>query len=219
MTKISVVSRDVEAMVAEAADPARRVEMFVSFAREAFGEVDAQNRAAAGREIPSTHAVDGVAGAPLASAKVGSTIAWEWQLGIGIVAETLALLISGAPKRSGRFSKSFLVFADGVETAPEAIPPETIEVVITNTQPYARKIERGKVGGKPAFFQGVAAVARSRFGNGAQVKFTFTSLADRGSSSVVEWARTTKMKVGRRAGGRRTEWLTRQPAISIRFGR
>lgn len=57
----------------------------------------------------------------------------------------LAWLRAAAPKRSGRYSRSFIVIVDGREVHPGRIPLGRNSLIV-NTQPYSRKIQVGAKG-------------------------------------------------------------------------
>jgi hypothetical protein len=46
-----------------------------------------------------------------------------------------------SPVDSGRYRRSWFLLVDGVETAENSVAPTAREIIITNDQPYARKIE------------------------------------------------------------------------------
>lgn len=60
-----------------------------------------------------------------------------------IIGFALEYLIARSPEHSGRFRKSWFVMANGSPVADLDAIPTDAEVVITNDQPYARKIEVG----------------------------------------------------------------------------
>jgi hypothetical protein len=84
-----------------------------------------------------------------------------------------------------------------------------------NTQPYARKIERGHSKQAPnGVYETVAHLAARRFGNMARIRFGYRSPL---FGSIKEWAGRTRLqpKGRRRTGSSRQDWLTRQPAIIV----
>ena len=95
-------------------------------------------------------------------------------------------MIANSPYLTGAYAASHKLYADGVET--DAQNPKPAErYVFLSTLPYARKIEGIRKGGekKPGqskqapdgVYEGVAALARARFGNLAWIRFTFDSTA------------------------------------------
>ncbi len=49
--------------------------------------------------------------------------------------------IAQSPVESGAYKKSWFLLVENSETAPGAIPQNALAVILTNDQPYARKIE------------------------------------------------------------------------------
>jgi hypothetical protein len=60
-----------------------------------------------------------------------------------IIATALEELIKRSPKKSGRYASSFVVLVDGHVVAPGSPISASAEVIITNVQPYTRKVEVG----------------------------------------------------------------------------
>ncbi len=98
--------------------------------------------------------------------------------------------------------------------------PEASEYAFLNTQPYSRKIERGESPQAPeGVFQVVATLAQSRFGNIAKITFSYRAVM---GGAIGAWAMTPSARsLAARSGStgssdiKRTEWLTRSPAIII----
>jgi hypothetical protein len=174
--------------------------------------------------------VDGRKGAALESVKPDGIIVTEFSL-IDDVLEWIGdMLVKGSPVKTGRYSESHILFADGVEVEPGAALPEAEEYVYLNVQPYARKIERGLSPQAPdGVYEGVAAMARSRFSNIARIRFTFRAYLDGGMTGYIptgtSWHRNREKKAGIKgrfaatplpgADARARERANRQPAIVV----
>ncbi|CAH2399228.1 hypothetical protein [Mesorhizobium ventifaucium] len=92
--------------------------------------------------------VNGVHNAPEEAVKAPGPIVYEfvnWPL---IVTTVLAELQKRSPRRSGRFASSFIVIAGGAIVSDFSAIPAAAEVIITNFQPYIRKVEGGLSGVK-----------------------------------------------------------------------
>lgn len=92
--------------------------------------------------------VNGVHNAPEEAVKAPGPIVYEfvnWPL---IVTTVLAELQKRSPRRSGRFASSFIVIAGGAVVSNFSAIPAAAEVIITNFQPYIRKVEGGLSGVK-----------------------------------------------------------------------
>lgn len=95
-----------------------------------------------------------------------------------IIATALTELIKRSPKRSGRYAASFIVLVNGVQVSAGAPISDAAEVIITNVQPYTRKIEVGgmQMNARPRLFEATRRVMQRRYGRqedgfSFQVKF------------------------------------------------
>lgn len=171
------IDRDIRALVANDLAPAAQSKALADFAREQLADADVQNAQAFGFPPPHDTFVDGREGAALDSVKPDGTIHFEFHLLTDLFEWIDAQLILNSPVRTGRFAKSFVFFADGVEADPKK-PPIATNYSFTNTTPYARKIERGLSKQAPdGVFEAVATLASRRFGNIARIRFTYVSLS------------------------------------------
>lgn len=128
--------------------------------------------------------VNGRQGAPEESVQAPGPIVYTFSVLPEIAAYALTFAQTRSPKRSGRFRRSWFVMVNGLHvTAFDNIPPDA-EVIITNDQPYARKIEIGKTeSGRPFVIQvppGIVEDTRQavmrRFGNTITAQRRFISL-------------------------------------------
>lgn len=223
-TRIDPISRDISLMISDALGPQARSAMLADFARRQIADAAAANAAALGREPPHTTFVDGREGAPLASVKPEGTIVTVFDLMDDLFEWIGDMLVQNSPVLTGRYAASHVFFADGVEVEPGAAVPPASEYVFLNTQPYARKIERGLSPQAPdGVYEVVAAMASRRFGNVASISFSFRFVP---AGAVGDWARSTRLqgrdwsadvrkRVSKLTGHKRTDYLTRQPAIVI----
>ena len=157
-----------------------------------------------------TVAVDGRIGAPLESVKPNGEIVVEFELVNDVLAWIADQLVTHSPVGSGKdrhpglYQKSHTLFADGQETDVGAVIPPADEYVFINTLPYARKIEHGLSRQAPdGVYQAVAILAQRRFGNIAQISFSYRAPFQGSFLSA-------------RSGGNKTE--NRQPAIIVKLG-
>lgn len=113
-----------------------------AFARAEVAALVASGQATADYE----RFVNGRAGAPEESVQLPGPIVYvftNWTLAIETA---LAELVRRAPRKSGRYARSFLVVSGGREVSDYAAIPPKAEVVILNSQPYTRKLETGAGG-------------------------------------------------------------------------
>jgi hypothetical protein len=156
--------------------PKARSAIFAKFAGEVIEEAKQQNKQALGIVPPYDIFVDGREGAPLTSVKPDGVIRVEFQLIYEAVAWIYQQLEKHSPVLTGRYASSHELFADDVHTETPNTPPPAEEYIFVNVQPYARKIERGLSPQAPApegVYQAVAKLAKSKFGNIANIRFSY----------------------------------------------
>jgi len=191
--------------------PADRSAAFAAFAREKLAEAEATNEQALGHVPEHKTFVDGHDGASEDQVRPDGVIVYEFALVgdvLDFISEQLAL---HSPVKSGRYKKSHILFADGLQVNEGETPPRATLYTFANAQPYSRKLEK-----LDGVYEGVAALAAGRFGAEAQITFGWFSVPD---GAVGDWARTpsARAEAGRhsRRGNRASEWLTRQPAVIV----
>jgi len=161
-------------MIARDVGPKARSAMLAEFAAEGIEDAKQQNKKALGRVPPYSVFVDNREGAPLTSVKPDGVIRAEFELVFEALAWIMQQLQMHSPVLTGRYASTHELFADGVDVEnPNAAPPAE-EYVFLNIQPYARKIERGLSPQAPdGVYQAVATLAQRRFGNVANIKFSY----------------------------------------------
>lgn len=217
-TRLEPLDRDIQLLINEELGPAGRSSALSAFAKQQLGVAQQQNARALGSVPPHETFVDGARGRPEESVKPDGVIVYEFRLIEDALEAIGAMLVRASPVRTGRFQGSHVLFADGVEVDPGKIPLGASEYAFVNTQPYARKIERGLSPQAPeGVFHVVAALAARRYGNLARIKFSFRSLpagaVGRWSVSGSARALAQRVRGGNPAG--HTDWLTRQPAVIV----
>ncbi|GJE32714.1 hypothetical protein [Methylobacterium oxalidis] len=219
--RVDPVARDITLMLDDTLSPDAQAALLAGAAREALGDAQDMNRQALGYVPEHETFVDGARRDDLTKLTPRSTILFEFKLLTDIVEWIDEQLIIHSPVRTERFARSHVWFADDVEMDP-LNPPPAEQYVVLNAQPYARKIERGLSSQAPAgVYEGVATLAKRRFGNVAYVGFSYRSFP---GGAIGKWAQTAsaeKLSRNVRGGrvGARQDWLTRQPAILIDQGR
>lgn len=173
-TKIDAIDKDLALMLREDLSPEAQRAMLASFAREELGKAQAINRRALGYDPTYDTFVDGRRGAALESVHPNGTILFAFDLLDDLFAWIGEQLVLHAPVLTGRYQRSFRFYADGREINPGAEVPAAREYYFISSVPYARKIERGHSSQAPnGVFEVVAALARSRFGNLANIRFSY----------------------------------------------
>lgn len=176
--RVDSIAKDIEIVLREDLGPQARSKAIAEFARGELREAQRQNAQVLGRTPPHETFVDGAPGAIEESVKPdGGRIVYEFELvtnGLSWIAQQLDL---HAPKKSGRFIRGFVFFADGAQADPDN-PPVAQSYVFTNREPYTRKIERGLSPQAPdGVFEAVAALARRRFGNLMKITYGFQTIS------------------------------------------
>ena len=222
--RIPVIWRDVVFRPSGGLSPQEISAQFAKAAAADISQIDADNAVAAGRPLPRQTFVDGRESDDFKSVRPDGVIVATWQLDAEVVRYVYDKIEATAPKRTVRFTKSITIYADGVEVET---PEDTIgaaEVVISSTVPYARKIEGGysKKGGVWAtnpngIFHAAAAMAASKYGNIAKIKFGAREVLG-GGTDLAGWAAGHTAMITHE-GKRRKQHSrdSRQPAVLISF--
>lgn len=134
------------------------------YAKEELARVIASGEASANYN----RYVNNVPGAPGESVRVPGSILYvfsNWSL---IIKDALAELQKRSPRVSGRFARSFIVIVNEKVVTDFAAIPVDAEVIITNFQPYVRRLESGrKVNGrKRRIIDSARSVLASRYRDG-----------------------------------------------------
>lgn len=210
------IDRDIQFLINEELSPAAQSKALARFAREELEKAQGVNERALGRRPDHETFVDGAKTELVERVRPDGTIVFEFELLDDLFGYIDLQLVVHSPTKSGRYSRSHVLLADGVAVDPERPTPDASRFVYVNTQPYSRKIERGQSKQAPdGVYQVVAAIANRRFGNIASIKFGYETPL---FGSINTWADSTSMVRSDRPnmkGGTRAEWLRRQPAIIV----
>lgn len=156
--------------------PAAVKEMHIRLAREGLAAYMRSQREKPGYTIH----VDGSPASSERGVKPFGVIEYRFIRLREIARAALAEAIRQSPRRSGRYRRSWFAMVDGAEVDTRAIPPGTREILITNDQPYSRKINVGAKGFKayapPGVVERVKEIMKRRFGNIAEFRTTFVTL-------------------------------------------
>lgn len=220
---IDPIDIEIAALISDELSPKARSAALAVIAREALAAAEEQNDQALGRTPPHTTTVDGAPGASEDAVRPDGQIDYAFQMAddlVGWIREQLLVFspIGAADSHPGLYRSSHVLFADGVEVAPDQPVPQASRYTFFNTTPYARPIEAGESSQAPSgVYEAVAALGQQRFGNHADISFAFIAPA---AGGVVDWAGTASARdlAQRSRGGRHelhTDWLTRVPAIIV----
>lgn len=172
--RVEPIDRDVAMLLQENLSPAARSRTLAEYAGEQIREAAQINRSILGRVPPYTVAVDGRMGAALESVHPDGVIFAEFELISDVLGWIGEQLVRHSPVKTGRYQRSHVVFADGVEIEVGKRIPAAQEYVFLSTVVYARKIELGSSSQAPdGVYQVVAKLARQRFNNVARISFSY----------------------------------------------
>lgn len=219
-TKVEPIDRTIALMLNENLSPQARSRQLAQFAGEQISQAEETNRSILGRLPRYTVAVDGRMGAPLDSVQPNGVVLAEFELFNDLLAWIGEKLVLHSPVgKTGRYQRSHVLFADGVEIEVGQMIPAADQFVFLNTTPYARKIEVGSSSQAPdGVFQVVATLARRRFGNVAKIEFNYRAISGGLGGSAAGIGRraqggSQRAQVGGIGGGDK-----RTPAIIVTFG-
>jgi len=126
--------------------------------------------------------VDGREGVPEESVRPFGIIVYDYVRLAQVVQYAFEVLFSLSPVLSGEYRASHMLFIDGAPAANLAGWKPGQEISITNTVPYARKIEipamRLRVPGSAQVYQQAERRLKRRFGNIAEIRFTYRAVIE-----------------------------------------
>lgn len=124
--------------------------------------------------------VDGVAGAVEEMVKPNGIIIYKYQRLDIIIEFALETLRKLSPRLSGAYVEAHTVYINRAPVQPPYVISSTDEVMISNPEPYARKIEVGhmkmKVPGTDHVYSQAQQIVAREFGSLVSVQFNFVSL-------------------------------------------
>lgn len=122
--------------------------------------------------------VNGQAGLPEEQVQAPGPILYVFSWWKDIITAALDELQKRSPRVSGRFAGSFIVLADQKPVTNFDAIPAGAEIIITNFQPYVRKIEVGamKMSVPPRVFDTARTAINRRFGNSFRIESTFLNI-------------------------------------------
>jgi hypothetical protein len=226
MARIGNFSREVELLISRTLSPEARQKIAAREARKILAEAQAANARVLGKTPPHKEYVDGRLGAPLESVNPDmGHITFDFSLIGEMLAWIDRKLFENSPVGSppddphpGLYRGSHILLADGVEIdyEPGKRVPEAQNFTFVNTVPYARKIERGHSSQAPdGVYEVVADMAKRRFGNIANIRFTFATIVG-GDGELWDWAaRNASKQPTARKQAAQYDKNVRNPAISI----
>lgn len=172
MARLQPISRQIDLAIAGVQQEVSRA-IIATVRREHLKIMEADPR-----PTSFTRIIDGVRGAPLEQVK--RIAVFEYPR-LDVVAQfALETLFDKSPVLTGDYRNAHTLFLDGVAVHNlQGWRPGSV-VVISNFLPYSRKVEIGKmkmrVPGTDHVYQQAEQIVRARFGNLANVRFTYTGI-------------------------------------------
>lgn len=217
MARLANIREQIDLVVSRQLSHEARQKKVAEFARSQLRDAQQKNKAALGHEPAYGQIVDGVRGARLEAVNPDrGVIVFEFELGLDVLRFVGEQLVLNSPVLTGRYRQSHVLLADGVEIDLDAGIPPADEYAFVNIVPYARKIERGESDQAPeGVYEVVADMAKRRFGNIADVKFSYRSFL---MPYVALGGRSGgKTASAERRAAHKLETETRNPAIIVRI--
>lgn len=126
-----------------------------------------------------TRYVGGREGAPEESVQVPEAIVYDFSYWQPIIAFALEALRKRSPVLTGRYQSTHVVMIGSQVVAPDVEIAADEEVMLVNTQPYARVLEVGNVRVKApgdAIYQATRQVVQRQFGKAVDIRFRMVTI-------------------------------------------
>lgn len=126
-----------------------------------------------------TQYVNGVEGAPVDSVRVPGAVLFEFSYWQPIIAFALDALRKRSPVLTGRYQNTHVVMIGSQIVAPDVEIAAGEEVMLVNTQPYARVLEVGNVQVRApgdAIYQSTRQVVQRQFGKAVDIRFRMVTI-------------------------------------------
>lgn len=145
----------------------------------AFAKSELADQIAQGNASPRfTRYVNGREGLPEEAVNAPGPILYVFSFWQEIVADAISYLRDRGPRKSGRYSDSHILIVAGRRVPLDYVVPINSEVIITNIQPYTRKIEVGamKMTVAPRVYEAARQYIRRTYGDIVNVQLKFLNL-------------------------------------------
>ena len=170
-----------------------------------------------------TRSVDGIVGAREEQVKTGGVIRYRYHRLEQVVQFAFETLFDLSPVLSGEYRNAHTLFVNGAAASNLADWDGADEIVITNPLAYARKIEVGtmkmRVPGSDHVYEQAVQIVRRRFGNQANIAFTFRGIVEGFAVNQAKAASTGKSWWLGHDGQARSASGLLESAIGKKFGK
>ena len=173
MARLKSIRNDLQLATAHM-DPAAIAGELPQFARDSSNEAIREGEASNRYDL----FVNGREGAPESSVVPPGPILYEFQWWREIVEFGLQALRDRSPVRSGLYKNSWFAMVNGTVISDYDAIPVDEKVILTNNQPYSRKINVGhmKMSVPPGVVEDCKKTIMSRYGNMIECKATMITL-------------------------------------------
>ena len=174
MTRFQAFERRLTLASRSLVDPKYLTQALARFARDTRDDLIARGEASPRYET----IVNGIAGRAEDQVRLPGPIVYRFEYLEEVVTEGLRLLRDGAPVLSGRYRDSFFAMMNGSPVAETVDLPLGAEVILTNDQPYSRKIQVGaqQTSVPSHLFDRVQKALRRTFGDLVVIELRFIPL-------------------------------------------
>jgi len=173
MARFETFDRDIK-LATTGIEPDAVNAMLAKFARDELAAVIASGEGSGNYD----RFVNGRAGAPEETVEAPGPILYTFSWWKDFVEAAVEQLQAFSPRASGRYASSFIVLANQKLVTSFDDIPAGAEIIITNFQPYVRKIEVGamKMSVPDRVFDRARLALNRRFGNSFRVESTFLDI-------------------------------------------
>lgn len=174
--RVEPIDKDIEVIFKQDLSPEARSATLAQFARDQLANAEQVDLSVLGHIPPHKTFVDGREGSSEDGVRPDGVIVYSFEIVSDLLIWIAEQLVKHSPVLTGKYQKSFLLYADGNQVEVGAELPEASEYVFVNAQPYARKIELGLSPQAPdGVFHVVATMAQQQFRDVAKIAFTYRS--------------------------------------------
>jgi hypothetical protein len=141
-----------------------QVSQFVGYVLEQETIYKTVDERALGRIVDTKTFIDGALANIDTLRNLSSVVQIDYQVNEDVLQFITTELQKHSPYKTGRYQKSHILFADGVQLDDMTMAPSASEFMFVNTTPYSVKIEAGESSMAPnGVYEVVAQIAKSKF--------------------------------------------------------
>lgn len=178
MARLDIFERELQVATVGRLTGEEHRKLFVEIAEDGRDKEITRQRSRRGVTPAVETTVDGIRGAQPKAVKLGGRIRFDFLYWAEIAEFALQTLRDFSPVESGAYRNAHFVMAGGAQVDPSAIPAETAELIVTNDEPYARKIQIGamKMSVPPRIYDRARSAINAKYGKLFKIDVTFVNL-------------------------------------------